>query len=238
MQIAHSTERMILLKTTTRLSAILSSSRSYTSPFFTPTRSFGLLDRLTQFVSRSGAPSSQDAQKAEAFKFQMDFMLDDARTSYTLSDHFTLLQQLAEKSGATGWRKMLLTDAQKSELEEHLVDLKIADLLTPDELKFSHYSTSAPLITAHSLFDAQAKARLAGKLGVALPRVNKFIEGYRQAASINHWLRGRKAAGKALPGTLEEYAHAMVADKVGHSKEAQKKQMGKLKHHHAMVRKI
>jgi len=203
-------------------------------------RHFGLLDRLTQFVTRSGAPSSQDTQKAEAFKFQMDYMLDDARSTYTLADHFALLQQLAEKSGATGWRKMLLTDAQKSELEEHLVDLKIADLLTPDELKFAQYSTSttSTSVLTHSLFDASGKARLASKLGIPLPRVNKFIEGYRQAASINHWLRGRKAAGKALPGTLEEYAHAMVADKVGHSKEAQKKQMSKLKHHHAMVRKI
>ena len=56
-------------------------------------RTFGLLDRLTQFVSRAGAPTSQDAQKAEAFKFQMDFMLDDARSTYTLADHFTLLQK-------------------------------------------------------------------------------------------------------------------------------------------------
>jgi hypothetical protein len=204
-------------------------------------RTFGLLDRLTQFVSRAGAPTSQDAQKAEAFKFQMDFMLDDARSTYTLADHFTLLQKLAEKSGATGWRKMLLTDAQKSELEEHLVDLKIADLLSPEELKFAQFSstsTSSSSLTSHSLFEATAKAKLASKLGIAIPRVNKFIEGYRQAASINHWLRGRRAAGKALPNTLEEYAHAMVADKVGHSKEAQKKQMGKLKHHHSMVRKI
>ena len=189
-----------------------------------PRRGMGIMDRLSAFVSR-GAASAEDAKKEEAFKWQMDFML--GQPAYTLAEHFALLESLAARSGATGWRKMLLTDAQKGELEEHLVDLKLADLLTPAEKA-----------DPRGLVDGAARARLAAQLGVPAARVNRFMAAFEQAAAVHGWLLARRAAGKGLPSTMEEYSHTMLADRVGFSKEAQKKQARKTKHQQSLLRKV
>jgi hypothetical protein len=189
-----------------------------------PRRSMGIMDRLSAFVSR-GAATAEDSKKEEAFKWQMEFMLGQPR--YSLTEHFALLESLAARSGATGWRKMLLTDAQKSELEEHLVDLKLADLLTPAEKA-----------DPRGLVGGAARARLAAQLGVAAARVNRFMAAYEQAEAVHGWLLARRAAGKGLPSTMEEYSHTMLADRVGFSKEAQKKQARKTKHQQSLLRKV
>jgi len=189
-----------------------------------PRRGMGIMDRISAFVSR-GAATAEDSKKEEAFKWQMDFMLGQPR--YSLAEHFALLESLAARSGATGWRKMLLTDAQKSELEEHLVDLKLADLLTPAEKA-----------DPRGLVGGAARARLAAQLGVAAARVNRFMAAYEQAEAVHGWLLARRAAGKGLPSTMEEYSHTMLADRVGFSKEAQKKQARKTKHQQSLLRKV
>jgi hypothetical protein len=181
-----------------------------------PSRGLGIMDRLSAFASR-GAASAEDAKKEEAFKWQMEFMLGQPR--YSLAEHFALLESLAARSGATGWRKMLLTEAQKGELEEHLVDLKLADLLTPAEKA-----------DPRGLVGGAARARLAAQLGVPAARVNRFMAAYEQAEAVHGWLLARRAAGKSLPSSMEEYSHTMLADRVGFSKEAQKKQARKTKH--------
>ena len=146
--------------------------------------------------------------------------------AYTLTEHFSLLESLAAKSGATGWRKMLLSDAQKSEVEEHLVDLKLADLLTAAE------KADARRV------DGAARSRLAAQLGVAPARVNRFMDGFAQAAAIHAWLLARRAAGKGLPSTMEEYQHTMLADRVGFGKEAQLKQARKTKNQQSLLRRV
>jgi hypothetical protein len=68
--------------------------------------------------------------------------------------------------------------------------------------------------------------------------VNRFLDGYRQAAAIHSWLRARRARGQALPRTLEEYAHAMVADRVGQDRATQKKQASKAKSQMGALRRL
>lgn len=128
----------------------------------------------------------------------MDFMTTSP--TYTLGDHLKLLELIADKSGANGWRKMLLTDAQKSSLEEQLVDLKLIDILTPAEKNDVR------------LLDGAARARLATQLGVTVQRVNQFLDGFKQSVNVHKWLATRKSQGKALPQTMEEYVNCMMGE--------------------------
>ena len=77
---------------------------------------------------------------------------------------------------------------------------------------------------------ASSSAIRLGRLGVPAARVNRFMAAYEQAAAVHGWLHARRAAGKSLPTSMEEYSHTMLADRVGFSKEAQMKQARKTKH--------
>jgi signal recognition particle GTPase len=150
----------------------------------------------------------------------------EALSTYTLGDHLGLLEAIADKAGAKGWRTMLLTAAQKSDLEEQLVDLKLSEALTPAE------KDNVKLI------DGAARLRAAAQIGVPVARVNKFLDGYAQSATIHTWLRGRKAAGKALPRTMEEYVNTMLVDKVGLNAEMLKKTNKKAKNQKTLIRRM
>lgn len=146
--------------------------------------------------------------------------------AYGMSEHLQLLEDIAAAAGATGWRTMLMTDAQKAELAEQLVDLKIGAALSAAE------RADPKLLTG------KERQRLAGVVGCDAPRVNKFLDSYNQSAMIHKWLAGRKAKGFALPSTFDEYVQCMMADKVGQNQGALKRQLGKSRSTQAMLRKM
>jgi hypothetical protein len=154
---------------------------------------------------------------------QLDFIATSP--TYTLADHLKLLEDMADKVGARSWKTMLLSEAQKSELEEQLVDLKLAEVLTPAEKADVR------------LVDGAVRARAAAAIGVPVSRVNKFLEGYTQSSAVHRWLVGRKAAGKALPRTFEEYVNTLMADKVGQNRSTLRKQRQGMKSPGAAMRR-
>jgi signal recognition particle GTPase len=146
--------------------------------------------------------------------------------TYTMDDHLKLLEDISEAAGAKGWKTMLMTEAQKAEMAEQLVDLKIGAVLTPVE-------KADP-----KLLNGKERLRLAATVGCDAARVNKFIDGYNQSAMIHKWLAGRRSKNLALPSTFDEYIQCMMADKVGLNKDTMRKQLGKSRSTQAMLRKM
>jgi signal recognition particle GTPase len=142
---------------------------------------------------------AKEKAKENLFKQQMDYMT--ANPTYTMADHVKLYETIAEKAGVTGWKKMLLTDVQKTELAEQLVDLKIGAELTAGEC--------ADIASV----DGKTKARVAAAVGCEQERVNKFVDSYLQSVKIHGWLQGRKAKNVAIPGNMTEFVHCMMADR-------------------------
>jgi signal recognition particle GTPase len=151
-------------------------------------------------VSPLSTPPALLPPAEKLFIQQMEYMT--ASPTYTMGDHIKLYETIAEKAGLKGWRTMLLTVAQKAELAEQVVDLKIGAALTDAE-------RANPKV-----IDARGKARIAVGVGCDLERVNRFLDNFQQSATIHTWLRGRSERGQAIPTNMTDFVHCMMADRV------------------------
>ncbi len=174
----------------------------HTSP---PAR--GIFDTMRDAVA-SRVSSNQDVAKKKSFDIQRSFLADSP--TYTLTDHQALLDKMADNAGVKGWRTMLMSDAQKSEMAEQLVDLKIVACLTPAEVAAFKPGTAA----ATAAIDGRAKERVAKELGTDVARVNRFLSNYTQSFAVHQWLAERRAKGLAIPVGQEEFNLCAVQDKV------------------------
>ena len=145
-----------------------------------PSRHMGIIDSL-RGLTESSATKASASKKADMFSEQLAFL--SSAPIYGLEQHCALLESLAEKSGIHGWRTMLLSDAQKADLAEQLIDLKIGEGFTPIERADIRNITPA------------AKVRVAASIGTVLPRVNRFLDGFQQSAIVHKWLQTRKSKG-------------------------------------------
>lgn len=168
------------------------------SRFHQSAQRLGMMDNIKSWMG-SKTEEAKEKAKEKLFQQQMDFMTTNP--TYTMSDHVKLYESMAEKAGVTGWRKMLLTEAQKAELAEQLVDLKIGTELTDVERA-----------NVESL-DGKSKVRIAAAVGCEVERVNRFVDSYLQSVKIHGWLQGRKAKGVAIPTNMTEFVHCMMADR-------------------------
>jgi len=150
------------------------------APSRAPARALGIMDMLRGTAEKSQEKAAS-SQKTAMFAEQLAFL--SSAPAYGLAQHTALLAALAEKAGVNGWRTMLLSDAQKADLSEQLVDLKIGSAFTPAEQADARAITPA------------AKARVAAEVGAPLARVNRFLDGFSQSAVVHKWLQGRKAKG-------------------------------------------
>jgi hypothetical protein len=114
-----------------------------------------------------------------------------------------------------------------------MLDLKIGAALSPEE------------VADPDTVRRREKLRIAGVVGVDVARVNRFLDGFHQSVTVHRWLAGRKAAGLALPTTLDEYVAFSVADKVGHTastssgrRSGAQAQLGNVRSMRAMLRKM
>ena len=148
----------------------------------------GIFDTLRSATAHR-VQGNQEKAKAAAFDLQRAFLLSSP--TYTLADHQALLEQLADNAGVKSWRTMLMTDAQKSELAENLVDLKIVAAFPQAEAAAYRPRAAAPSI------DGRAKERAAKELGTDVARVNRFLANYAQSFAVHEWLQERKAKGAA-----------------------------------------
>jgi len=121
---------------------------------------------------------------------------------YTLTEHFSMVEEMAKAAGATGWKRTLLTDEQKQTLDEVLATLKLSDVWTTEEKLHPNKITN------------ESKLLAMNKTGLTLVKINAFLQDYQQCVAVHAWLQERKANGKALPNTMEEYTHTMISDKV------------------------
>jgi hypothetical protein len=145
-----------------------------------PTRSMGIMDTIRGYTESSATKASA-SKRADMFSEQLAFL--SSAPVYGLEQHCALLTTLAEKAGVNGWRTMLLSDAQKSDLAEQLIDLKIGEGFSPAERADTRNITPA------------VKARVAASLGTVVPRVNRFLEGFQQSSVVHKWLQTRKSKG-------------------------------------------
>lgn len=143
-------------------------------------RNMGLLDRLKN-MAESKTAEVKEKKKDEIFKSQLEFLTNSP--TYGLPDHVNLLSSLADKAGVNGWRTMFLSDLQKNELADQLIDLKIGSAFTPAE------QANPRLITGRE------KLRVATEVGTDVTRVNRFMDGFSQSVMIHKWLQGRKTKG-------------------------------------------
>ena len=145
-----------------------------------PSRCMGIMDTLRSYAGSSGSKASE-SKKQDMFSEQLAFL--SSAPVYGLEQHCALLNSLAEKSGIHGWRTMMLSDAQKADLTEQLIDLKIGDNFTPLERADIRNITPA------------AKVRVAAAIGTVLPRINRFLDGFQQSQMVHKWLQTRKSKG-------------------------------------------
>ena len=150
-----------------------------------PTRSLGIMDTIRGYTESSATKASA-SKRADMFTEQLAFL--SSAPVYGLEQHCALLTTLAEKAGVNGWRTMLLSDAQKSDLAEQLIDLKIGEGFSPAERADTRNITPA------------VKARVAASLGTVVPRVNRFLEGFQQSSVVHKWLQTRKSKGDERGG--------------------------------------
>lgn len=134
--------------------------------------------------------------------FQRQLDLWKNSTQYTLTEHFQMVEEMSKAAGATGWKRTLLTDEQKATLDEVLATLKLNEVFTAEEKLHPNKITN------------ESKNSAVQKTGLTLMKINAFLQDYEQCAAVHKWLQERKAAGKALPNTMEEYTHTMISDKV------------------------
>ena len=160
---------------------------------------------------------------AEVFQWQLDTLA--AAEKFAMPDYKALLEASGEKLGLRDWRSMLRTSAQQAEMEDAWVDLKVANLLTPEEL------------VDPSLLHRREKLRIAGALGVDVAKVNAFLLNYEQTRTMHKWIASRRAAGQPLPRTLEEYQAAMIADKRGVDRDFQKIQAPRVRSTRGMLKR-
>lgn len=172
--------------------------------FHSSSSSRGIFDTLRDFAS-SRVATNQDVAKKKTFDLQRAFLADSP--SYTLLDHQALLERIADNAGVKSWKTMMMSDAQKSELAENLVDLKIVACFTAAEVAaFKPGSASG--------IDGKAKERAAKELSTDVARVNRFLANYTQSFAVHQWLQERKAKGQAIPVSQEEFNMCAVQDKV------------------------
>ena len=145
-----------------------------------PSRAFGIMDTLQGWTSKS-ATAAVDKKRVDVFTEQLKVLTDSP--VYGLAEHCGLLATLADKAGVNGWRTMLLSEAQKADLAEQLIDLKIGDALTPAE-------RADPRSVTHAV-----KVRIATSLGTTVERTNKFLDAFNQSSTVHKWLQGRKSKG-------------------------------------------
>ena len=151
----------------------------------------GIFDSLRTAAS-SRLTTTQEKAKSAAFDTQRAFLI--ASPTYTLLDHQRLLEKLADDAGVKSWRTMIMSEAQKSELAENLVDLKIVSAFSPAEAEGYKPRAASPAI------DGKAKERAARELGTDVARVNRFLANYAQSYAIHEWLQGRKEKGEICRG--------------------------------------
>jgi hypothetical protein len=166
----------------------------------------GIFDNLRGMAAAKVA-TNQDVAKKKSFDIQRIFLADSP--TYSLLDHQQLLEKLADNAGVKSWKTMLMSDAQKSELAENLVDLKIVGCLTAAEV-----SGFKPGGAGGGSIDGKAKERVAKELGTDVARVNRFLGNYLQSFAVHQWLQERKGKGLAIPVVQEEFNLCAVQDKV------------------------
>ena len=181
-------------------------SRIHRAAFHSSPRASGIFDTMRDALS-SKVATNQDVAKKKSFDVQRAFLAESP--SYTLVDHQTLLDKLADNAGVKSWRTMLMSDAQKTEMAENLVDLKIVACLTPAEV-----ASFKPGTAIASAIDGRAKERVAKELGTDVARVNRFLGNYTQSYAVHQWLQERKGKGLAIPVTQEEFNLCAVQDQV------------------------
>ena len=189
-----------------RVAAMAPLSRIQRAAFHSSPPASGIFDSMRDALS-SKVATNQDVAKKKSFEVQRTFLAESP--SYTLTDHQTLLDKLADNAGVKSWRTMLMSDAQKTEMAENLVDLKIVACLTPAEV-----ASFKPGSAIASAIDGRTKERVAKELGTDVARVNRFLGNYTQSFAVHQWLQERKGKGLAIPVSQEEFNLCAVQDKV------------------------
>ena len=157
------------------------------------------------------------------FQWQLDTLA--GADKFAMPEYKALLETSGEKLGLNDWRSMLRSKAQQAEMEDAWTDLRVANLLTPEEL------------ADPALLHRREKLRIATELGVDVSKVNAFLLNYEQTRTMHKWIASRKAAGLPLPKTLEEYQAAMIADKRGVDRDFQKIQAPRVRSTRGMLKR-
>lgn len=167
------------------------SSLSHQVTPFTPSRSFGILDTVSNKAREISEKKQEDFQKKN-FPEMVKFLVN--ATDFNLDEYKKFMTEQTDRAGLNGWKSKIPGLGASVEDAKREIDrqMKIVDSFTPDERKYPQS------------IDRVSKARVSAATGLPVSEINVFLRQVEHFATLSKWYKSLVAKKIPLPATKEE----------------------------------